>query len=67
MEQGTITEAVVYDHALSPQEIIMVELVQAAIPFLSGDTVDETCGTIPLMDRLEEAIKQANISLGVQE
>ncbi len=32
------------------------ELIEAAKPFLSGDVVDETSGTIPLMDRLENAI-----------
>jgi hypothetical protein len=32
------------------------ELIEAAKPFLSGYTVDETTGTFPLMERLEEAI-----------
>ena len=36
---------------------IIKELIESAKPFLSGDVVDETCGTIPLMDRLEKAIE----------
>lgn len=35
------------------------ELIDAAKPFLSGDIVVETSGTIPLMERLEEAIERA--------
>lgn len=65
-EQGAMAEATIYDHALSQQEVIMAELIQAAKPFLSGDVVDETDGTLPLMDRLGRAIKQAKISLGAQ-
>ena len=42
---------------------ILQELIEAAEPFTSGDTVDETGGTIPLMERLEEAIKRAKESL----
>lgn len=35
------------------------KLIEAARPFLSGDTVTETCGTIPLMNKLEKAIEAA--------
>lgn len=38
---------------------ILRELIEAARPFTSGDTVDETSGTIPKMDRLEQAIDDA--------
>jgi hypothetical protein len=34
----------------------VLELIEAAKPFLDGNIVDETCGTIPLMNRLEAAI-----------
>ena len=60
---GTISNVVVYDHALSQQEIAMLELIQAAEPFLSGDIVDKTSGTIPLMGRLKKAILQAKETL----
>ena len=40
------------------------ELLEAAIPFTSGDTVDETSGTIPLMIRLEHAIEAAQAEGG---
>jgi len=40
------------------------ELLEAAIPFTSGDTVDETSGTIPLMIRLEHAIEVAQAEGG---
>ena len=46
----------------SVQQIIE-ELINAAAPFLSDDVVDETTGTIPLMIRLEKAIKQMKIEL----
>lgn len=38
---------------------VLQELIQAAEPFTSGNIVDETDGTIPLMERLEKAIKKA--------
>jgi hypothetical protein len=38
---------------------ILVELIDAARPFTSGDIVDETDGTIPIMERLEVAIERA--------
>jgi len=34
------------------------DVAEAAKPFLSGDVVDETCGTIPLMEALEKALNQ---------
>jgi hypothetical protein len=34
----------------------LVELMSASEPFTDPDIVDETDGTIPLMDRLEEAL-----------
>ncbi len=40
-------------------EAILIELIDAAKPFTSGDIVDETTGTIPLMERLERAIDEA--------
>ena len=42
---------------------ILRELIDAAKPFTSGDVVDETSGTIPLMERLEDAIEAATIIL----
>ena len=36
---------------------IIKELIEAAKPFLSGDVVDETSGTILLIERLEQAIE----------
>ena len=36
---------------------LIQELIKAAEPFLSGDNVVETTGTIPLMNRLEHAIR----------
>ena len=38
---------------------VLEELIEAAEPFTSDEVVDETTGTIPLMERLEEAIEQA--------
>ena len=38
---------------------ILRDLIEAARPFTSGDVVDETCGTMPLMEALENAIEQA--------
>ena len=38
---------------------IIEELIAAAEPFLSPDVVDETSGTIPLMERLRLAIEAA--------
>ena len=39
-------------------KVVIRELVDAATPFLSGNIVDETNGTILLMERLDEAIFQ---------
>jgi len=43
------------------QEVIdiMRELINASQPFISGDIVTETSGTIPLMDKLEDTIEKA--------
>ncbi len=41
----------------------ILELIEASRPFTGGDVVDETSGTIPLMDRLEEAISQMESAL----
>jgi hypothetical protein len=38
-------------------------LIAAAKPFLSGDVVDETTGTIPLMQALQDAITAAEKEL----
>jgi len=38
---------------------IIQELIEASEPFLSSDIVDETSGTIPLVERLREAIEAA--------
>ena len=40
---------------------VIQELIDAALPFTSsdGNVVDVTCGTIPLMDRLDCAIQAA--------
>lgn len=37
---------------------IVRELMEAAMPFLDWRVVDETSGTIPLMERLEQAIEE---------
>ncbi len=42
-----------------PIEVIK-ELRDAAEPFISGNIVDETEGTEPLMERLEAAIKRVD-------
>jgi hypothetical protein len=56
---GKIDEARAYNRELSACEVILIELMKAAKPFTSGDIVTETMGTIPLMERLEEAIDEA--------
>ena len=38
-------------------------LIKAAEPFLSGNVVDETSGTIPLMEELRAAIEEAKEEL----
>lgn len=38
-------------------------LIAAAKPFLSGDAVDETSGTIPLVEELRAAIEDAEKSI----
>lgn len=40
-------------------EKILLELIKASEPFLSGDIVDETSGTIPLMQHLQVVIERA--------
>ncbi len=40
-------------------EELLRELIEAARPFTSGDTVTETSGTIPLMEALEDVIEKA--------
>ena len=42
-------------------------LIDAATPFLSDKIVDETDGTIPLMNELERAINEANVQFGLEE
>jgi hypothetical protein len=41
----------------------LARLVNAAVPFTSGDIVDETSGTIPLMNELDEALLRARAAL----
>lgn len=44
---------------MTPQELKAIQdLVAAAKPFTNGNVVDETTGTIPLMERLQQAIEQ---------
>lgn len=43
---------------------VFCELILAASPFTSGDTVTETEGTEPLMDRLEDALEAAREMIG---
>ena len=43
---------------------ILKELIETSEPFTSGDIVDETNGTIPLMERLELALQNARKELG---
>ena len=47
-------------------EKIIKRLVKAAKPFTSGDVVDETDGTIPLMEELEEAIAEIESQINNQ-
>lgn len=42
-------------------------LIDAATPFTSGDVVGETSATLPLMERLEKAIKEAEQLLRVKQ
>lgn len=65
MEYGTISNIETFNHVLSPKDIIMLELIQAAEPFTSGDVVDEVSTTIPLMERLEKAIIKAREIINV--
>lgn len=39
------------------------DLIAAAKPFISGEVVDETSGTIPLMEALRKAIEAAEKQL----
>jgi len=51
---------------MSMEELkIIKELIEASKPFTGDDVVDETCGTVPLMIRLEEAIKEAEAMVAV--
>ena len=43
---------------------ILYELIEAARPFTDGNVVDELDATIPLMERLDDAIKMAESLLG---
>jgi hypothetical protein len=38
---------------------VLEALIEAAKPFTDGSIVDETCGTIPLMEALASAIEDA--------
>ena len=40
---------------------ILQNLIEKATPFLDGGIVDETSGTITLMDALEDAINKAKM------
>lgn len=45
---------------MTPEQLqAITELIEAARPFLDTNIVDETSGTLPLMDRLKQAIEQA--------
>ena len=45
---------------LTECKTILTEIIAASAPFTSCNVVDETSGTIPLMERLEDAIRAAN-------
>jgi len=49
----------IQDKYIDDLESILNKLIEASIPFTSGDTVDETCGTMPLMELLEDTINQS--------
>ena len=52
------------DNTMNDQDrAILVELIKAAQPFASGDIVDETSGTLPLMARLVDALARARALL----
>ena len=38
--------------------IVVEDLIESARPFLDGNVVDETTGTLPLMEKLEQAINK---------
>lgn len=38
---------------------VLADMIEAARPFLSGDTVTKTSGTIPLIERLDVCIENA--------
>lgn len=44
---------------LKDSKLILKNLINASRPFVSGDVVDGTSGTIPLMERLKSAIESA--------
>jgi 2-methylisocitrate lyase-like PEP mutase family enzyme len=41
----------------------LLSLIEAARPFTSPEVVDETTGTVPLMDALDEAIRRAEAAV----
>ena len=45
------------------QKAILLALIEAAKPFTNSDIVDETSGTIPLMEMLRRAIESAEKAL----
>lgn len=47
------------DKYVDDLELMLNKMIEASMTFTSGDTVDETCGTIPLMELLEDAINQS--------
>lgn len=47
-------------------EEIIIRLIRAAEPFTSSDIVDETSGTIPLMEELGKALLAARDLMGVK-
>lgn len=46
--------------------VAVKELRDASEPFTSGDTVDETGGTIPLMERLGSAIEKIDNFMSIK-
>lgn len=52
---------------MNKMEKVLRALIEAAEPFTSGDIVDETGGTLPLMRALEEAIEQAKVFLSLEK
>jgi|WetSurMetagenome_2_1015567.scaffolds.fasta_scaffold913273_2 hypothetical protein len=46
---------------------LIKELIDASVCFVSGDVVDETDGTLPLMEKLKETIIKAQKIIGDEE